>query len=511
MTPCRTIADGTRAPGPRQRGVALLVILIIAGVLGVVFVTTVVGGGPDDMERERTTQAALARAKEALISYAVTYMENHPGDVPGYLPCPEKDTSMRDGAALGVCGTTYNGGTTGDNQLGRLPWFTLGIEPLRDGYGECLWYAVSATYKDGSTASNKPEMLNWDTGGRFEIVGPDGVNPLPGVTNPADLVVAVVIAPGLAFGSQTRGVGTLATPNCNGNHDPINYLDSMGSGSSQVDNANPATNAPTGNWRFVQGARSGTFNDRLIYITARDIWNAVVRRTDLRDRLRALTQKVAVCTASYPTPLAPGNGTRRLAWTVPMSTAMDYVLEGTYSDVANTVFGRASIFTSQSYILTNLYSPSPYKFMASTGDSGYCATWTANDDLWWQHWKDQIFVRVAPPFRPASMIVNDCGGGNCLHFNAAGTYAGIVLFAGRSANGQPRVTGAQRGTASSYLDAQNTDGDEDYVSPTPPLSTAYCINPNLASPSPTYGDPLRDPIAVPPLAFPPQKFWVQPC
>ncbi len=31
--------------------------------------------------------------------------------------------------------------------IGRLPWRTLGLEPLRDGNGECLWYAVSGSHQ----------------------------------------------------------------------------------------------------------------------------------------------------------------------------------------------------------------------------------------------------------------------------------------------------------------------------------------------------------------------------
>ncbi|MBX9631879.1 MAG: hypothetical protein K2X67_15285 [Burkholderiales bacterium] len=482
MPPCRTIADRPRTPGLRQRGVALLVILIIAGVLGVVFVTTVVGSAPDDADRDIATQAALARAKEALIAYAVTYMDSHPNEVPGYLPCPDLGTpsSLREGAASGTCGAAYTGPVIGDNSLGRLPWYTLDIEPLRDGYGECLWYAVASTYKN----SPQPAILNWDSEGRFQIMGPNGTTVLAGATT-ADLVVAVVIAPGAAFGNQVRGADATSAPNCGGNYTASNYLDT---GPASINNAAPTI---AGQAQFVQGARTNTFNDRLIYITARDIWNAVARRTDLQTRFATLTRQVAVCIASYPT--VGSWSDRRIPWTVDLPQS-GYTLASQYRDADDTRFGRVPFDVEESNDDTGFSNDT---LMASTAAGGRCSLWGTWEDAWWKNWKDHLFYGLSHQFAPNTGLPNSCSG-HCQNVNSSGSYAGIVLFAGRGAT--MRTTSSQKGNAANYLSSENIDNDHDYTSPeTGAFSSIYCIDTNFAG-----GATL-----VPPSG--PTKFWVRPC
>ena len=120
-------------------------------------------------QREDRTAAALRQAKEALIAYAITYSDTHPDQVIGYLPCPD-DGSQPEGVSALVCGTARV------SQLGRLPWRTLGLGPLHDSDGQCLWYAVSGTYKNNP----KSGLMNWDSSGQFEVFGPDGVTLLAG-------------------------------------------------------------------------------------------------------------------------------------------------------------------------------------------------------------------------------------------------------------------------------------------------------------------------------------------
>jgi hypothetical protein len=491
MARCRNTARTPVTPA-RQRGAVLLVMLILAGVVGVVLVTTVVGSAPDT-ERDRATQLALGRAKEALIAYAVTYMDTHPNDVPGYLPCPDQGSpsSIREGAASGTCGTAYTGGTTGSNELGRLPWYTLGIEPPRDGYGECLWYAVSATFKNNP----EPALLNWDSQGRFQIVGPDGTTLMAGATDP-DLVVAVIEAPGAAFGGQTRGEGATATPTCGGNYAVANYLDAFGTGGTAVDNAAPSTNATAPRWRFIQGPRGSTFNDRMVYITVRDIWDAIVRRTDLQTRFANLTQQVAVCIASYPPTTSSTD--RRLPWAVEMNIASVYVNAMDYVDKNNTMFGRAPFNVDKSNLVTGYANDT---LLATVANGGRCTTWTTREEAWWKHWKDHLFYSLSTRFEADDAPPNSCSF-NCLSVNSTwNTYAGVVLFAGRANTGQLRNTVAQKGNASNYLDsAENTDGDSDYVSTgaAPFNDLVYCINPSFVSGA----------TAVPSSST---KFWVHSC
>lgn len=506
MPRCRTIAETAVARPVRQRGVALLAMLVLAGLVGLVLVSTVIGSAPNDVDRDRATQLALARAKEALIAYAVTYMEGHPDDVPGYLPCPHQVTSLREGAAAATCGSAYNGGTTGDNEIGRLPWFTLGIEPLRDGYGECLWYAVSATFKNNP----EPAMLNWDSQGRFQIVGPNGTTLLAGATDP-DLVVAVVIAPGAPFGGQIRGSGVSATPTCGGNLMSFNYLDNLGAGGTLVDNANPSTNAATGKWRFIQGARSGTFNDRLVYITVRDIWDAIARRADLQTRFNNLTRQVAVCLASYP---PSGSSTdRRLPWAVPITDppVAGYVLTADYDDYANRTFGRTPFDVDKSNDVTGYSNDT---LLATIAGGGRCATWTVREAAWWKHWKDHLFYGLSTNYEPDDSPPNSCTTA-CLRINSGGAYAGVVVFAGRANPSQDRSTNTAKGNVYNYLEGENTDGDRDYVNTgTAPFNdVVYCINTSTSTTPPTAGVvpevPAVAPIPLPNAGAP--KFWIHRC
>jgi hypothetical protein len=92
--------------------------------------------------RDRVSDRALAQAREALIAYAADRPIT-PAVGPGYLPCPDLDD---DGWAEATCGS-LSGELGQAERLGRLPWKTLGLPDLRDGYGERLWYAVSSKHK----------------------------------------------------------------------------------------------------------------------------------------------------------------------------------------------------------------------------------------------------------------------------------------------------------------------------------------------------------------------------
>lgn len=61
---------------------------------------------------------ALAIARAALIGYAISYAETHPGEGYGFLPCP--DAGNTGSTPVGACGAR------GTAAVGRLPWRTLG-------------------------------------------------------------------------------------------------------------------------------------------------------------------------------------------------------------------------------------------------------------------------------------------------------------------------------------------------------------------------------------------------
>jgi type II secretory pathway pseudopilin PulG len=194
--PTKRIAIFKHGPGT-QRGAALLImlVLLVVGIAAMLInsLTTVATKNA----RQEKTAAALSQAKEALIGFAITYGDNPAHSLPqvdGYLPCPDTSGSP-EGSTAPPCGSKDV------SVIGRLPWRTLGLPALRDGDGECLWYAVSGTYKD----SPKTGLMNWDTNGQLQAYAPDGT-----LLTPADnQVVAVIFAPGAALSGQDRS-GTTA-------------------------------------------------------------------------------------------------------------------------------------------------------------------------------------------------------------------------------------------------------------------------------------------------------------
>src|SRR5689334_3496860 len=121
----------------RQHGAVLyLALLALVAAIGLMFaVELALPAG--EAARARATDSALAQAREALLAYAADRaIDSVVG--PGYLPCPDLDD---DGWAEATCGS-LDGASGQDERLGRLPWKTLGLDDVRDGDGERLWYAV---------------------------------------------------------------------------------------------------------------------------------------------------------------------------------------------------------------------------------------------------------------------------------------------------------------------------------------------------------------------------------
>ena len=172
------------------------------------------------IEDQAQTARALAQAKEALLSFAISYAKTHKDGQPqGYLPCPDHDG---DGSAS-PCGTM------GHSVIGRFPWRTLGLPPLRDGSGECLWYAVSGSYKDNPKDTGK--ILTSDSKGLF-IVKNFQDETIAGATE-ANQAIAIIFAPGRALAGQERSVTAAQATECGSTdlNDNIskasNYLDSL--------------------------------------------------------------------------------------------------------------------------------------------------------------------------------------------------------------------------------------------------------------------------------------------
>lgn len=262
-----------------QRGAALIILLVIL-VLGM---ATLLAGARNSVarqiERSRNSAEALAQAREALIGYALTYGDSHSGEVAGYLLCPDLDGGNPEGSAEAVCGSKNV------SVLGRFPWRTLNLPLLRDSNGECLWYAVSGSYKNNP----KTDSMNWDSYGLFEVLGSNGAQ-LAGA-DAASRAVAVIFAPGPALAGQSRAPAGSAAM-CGGDYTASNYLD----GDGTHDNAMVPILANA--TATVVSGMSAKINDQIIYITKDDIFQAVLRRADFAARIGALLDDTYFQTAA---------------------------------------------------------------------------------------------------------------------------------------------------------------------------------------------------------------------
>ncbi len=445
----------------RQRGAALLILLIILSTAIIYAVLAGLNRSAGDLARARDlkTYAALAQAKEALIAYAVTYGDDpsHANQVPGYLPCPEMvATANNEGVAASSCGSAMV------SKLGRFPWRTLGIEALKDGSGECLWYAVSGTYKNSpngvTTSTTTSNMMNWDTNGQFDVMDANGTSYLAGgsTTAAADArAVAVIFAPGAAL--KPAGAATVqdrtpaaGTPACGGNYNAAAYLETAkGINNSVVSATANATNA------YIAGTSSDTFNDKLVYITRADLWNAIKRRSDFNDSLRALTRRAAECVALYGrnNQAGPDLTDKRLPWASPTSLT-NYALNTRYNDGSNDLQGRLSYRVDNSKSSTNNQLSGTSPFIVSP----YC-WYTAQELDWYENWKNHLWYALAWSHRPTSGKPTSSPCTTCLRVNGTGSYAAVVIFAGEKLATQSRNSASQLGSMSNYLEGRNLSND----------------------------------------------------
>jgi hypothetical protein len=196
-----------------------------------------------EARRAQKTHAALVEAKAALLWHAETFREQQnkiqmdagnlpPNYVHGYLPLPDLGTNNNTNPfgcpnypAGEGCDANLSGSALNKTVIGRFPWALFGTGPLRDGYGECLWYAVSGSHQ----RIEKIEPMNWDTLGQIDIVITNETDPakLKSLLATAhDRPTAVIFSPGPPLANQNRGAtdGNVVTQ-CGGNYSPANYLE----------------------------------------------------------------------------------------------------------------------------------------------------------------------------------------------------------------------------------------------------------------------------------------------
>lgn len=230
--------------------ILLLVVLVLGGlvVLGERFSASRLR-----IKQSNATAEALAEAKEALLAYAISHAAT-----PGVLPCPDINN------AAAYQGSPKISGASCAAYIGRLPWKKLGLSDLRDGSGECLWYALSPRFQDAGTHTMaNGKAINSTVSGTLAIQDAFGH------AHANSPVIAIVFAPGAPLSGQDRSTSS-AHPVCSGNDSAGNYLDKSANG---INNA-----TGNGTFQFVLSDSSATFNDTALWISASELFAGVRKR-----------------------------------------------------------------------------------------------------------------------------------------------------------------------------------------------------------------------------------------
>ena len=457
-----------------QAGAALLMLLTMIVLGGAYLLLTSLNGSSGKLLQNQQTVDALAQAKDALIGHALTYADQHAGQPQGYLPCPDLDG---DGTADGACGAAN------ESVIGRLPWRTLDLPPLRDGSGACLWYVVSGTYK------NNPKLaLTSDTDGMLLVENQAGATVI-GVT-PIKQAIAIVFAPGQLFAPQdrsfTRGTRTecgSTTPGDAGNN-AANYLEALGdinnatgfdiaaaglsSGSDPLPASLPSVFVNAAIVKDTEG--NIVFNDALLAITPVD-FSRVYHRMD-----EWVAARVVNCLQAYQSQ-ATNNG--KFPWTSAINPLGYNDAEGQlYGRVSNEI-GAGNINNLDGFndtlasdpAMTSAWINEPSPPLPQSNIRCFNDTIVADlnwEWWWWSAWKEMVFVGIDSDFAPNGTATLPAAR---LTLDGANE-AAVVFISGRKLAGQSRDTNAEKANINNYLEADNAQtGDDAFISG--PASNAF--------------------------------------
>jgi hypothetical protein len=425
---------------------------------------------------------AMAQAREALIGYAATYRDLHPNEVFGYLPCPDRGTGV-EGQAQSACGGADV------TVIGRLPWKTLDLPPLRDASGECLWYAVSGNFKYNPKTA---DLMNRDSNGLIEVMAADGTGFVAGAS-PQHRAIAVVFSPGAILPGQDRALATANPPTvCGGGkhyssgpdtnkYDPANYLDI--DIASDIDNAAASTPANALS-RFIAAehadrtpAADDAFNDLLMPIFPDDIFaRHLDKRADmesaLTDPLTGMLRKVADCLVAYGRSNddnSVGANYKFLPWAAnldisPFGTTSNYI------DADGMLSGRLPrivSFSANDGAHKNIIGPPVNYTNVALLDETACLGWDSVDEFW-NNWKDHVFYAVSNAYKTPGHQGhnNDPCSDECIKVeDPDGTktdIAAVVIFAGarqaeqtRDNNANPSYDSTEKADPANYLEGDN--------------------------------------------------------
>jgi hypothetical protein len=435
---------------PRQQGAALLIFLILLVTAALTYVVTSLTPEAIEAKRSRNTQAALAQAREALLGYALKYrdeeaLQGRMDRMYGYLPLPDLGTSRNQNTdpnckdasnnPLEGCdantpsGIAYDANGILPTIVGRLPWRTLGIAPLRDGSGECLWLIVSSLHGRKQRSSPPPVLppLNWDTLGQLDIVVANGTAALNSTLASAhDRPLAIIFAPGPPLPGQDRSRSTTDdVTQCGGNYNAANYLDPFNASTlAGITNYLGGTNAASG----ITGD-SDPSNDP-------DVPKGVL-----------LNGKVFSAAGNYLPDACQGSGCT-LAANDFGQTMTGEMLFGAIRKSANfrtdinTMLDRM-VSCLRDEIAASNPPTNPYARIAGA-DTHACYGQGSVPLGYYPHYKEMIYVAV--PAGGANVTVDGVAQPNC---------AGALLFANQRGSGQQRVTLADKAAYGNYLEGGN--------------------------------------------------------
>ena len=268
----------------QQHGAALIFMLLIVILGAASLLLNSLNHMTVNIKRDQKTTEALSLAKMALIGDAVSQM---PINSAGYLRLPDLGFTLGMIPAEGSAAPNFTGNNKDYSVIGKLPWRTLGLEPLHDGQGECLWYVVSGHFKNTPSTN----ILNWDTPGQINLVDANG-NII------ANNLAALIVASGPVLDGQNRLQSDPAYAQCGGNYDARNYLDPYISSNAATAPSNyfsgSLNNRVTTNTfnRLMAMAASAHNNDRFLLITPDEIFRRVMRRADFPARISSLLKDV---------------------------------------------------------------------------------------------------------------------------------------------------------------------------------------------------------------------------
>jgi hypothetical protein len=253
---------GTRA---NQRGVTLLILALVLMVGFAAFLYARLGKWGNAATTSRNVNGeVLAQAKAALIGYVAKEVLDVTQNVPGRMPCPESPSdagTINEGRAAGNCALAAANLT-----VGRLPWRTLGIDNLRDASAEPLWYAVSESWVMKSGAPPTPPTINPGLAGDLSFDGTSDVVAI--IFAPGKPLVSAPAANQIAAGCTARNQSRSDRSHVptGGNPDYRDYLECQNATSPIDLNFGVA---------IVDNATNEVVNDQAVYITAKELLNAL--------------------------------------------------------------------------------------------------------------------------------------------------------------------------------------------------------------------------------------------